>query len=628
MAQRPPTQRVVVRRLLVVVVALVPLYGWVTMAGAHSFLVSTSPFQGQRLDSAPEVLVLEFSEAVDLESVRLELQAADGGEVRRLEPELEGGGLAVRAAVGPTDDGVYVVAWEARSAVDGHGSLGEFAFAVGAGAGSVPSSTQSEPTDPATLVASWLFTAGLAAFLGAAVIRASGGDQAVGPGERDLLRRAARPGLAVALGGVGVAALVGRSDLVALSVVAQLLLMIALIVVGLGRGWRWPILASVAAGAVWATRSHGAGDGLVGWAIDFVHLIAGSAWLGSLVLVVIVGWRLRREGESWLPVVRTYARPALGLVLVLGSAGIVGAVRLVPSWSQLWSTTYGRVVVVKLLLFAGAALAALLARRRGLGGDRPRLARRVMSAEAVLVLGAAGLAGLLVAGAPPLPPAAAEQLLGPPPLGDDVARDAGLAGQLNVEIASDGQRLDISVFGPSGPLAGTQLDVSVQGPRGEIADLAPRPCGAGCFTLALGLEPGATSVAVTATASDLTGGYFEGRLRWPPGDREPDRLASLVARMRQVPELTLTEQVDSGPGSVSAPGTFTIDGDAFVNAEPWAAANLEQVWFREGDPDRLTLYVPGSQIFAQLELDPEGRIATERLVTPGHLITREFQYLP
>lgn len=604
------------------VVSIAVVGSWALPAGAHSFLVSTSPSQGERLTSSPEAIVLEFSERVDLRSVILELQALSGRIEQTLRPELRHGGLAVRAPVTALDDGVYVVAWQALSAVDGHGSSGEFAFSVGDGAGPLPVSDQSEPIDRPSLASAWLFSGGLAGMLGAAVLSVVGIAE---PGSRPM-RRVGRLGLLGSLAGVALAAVTADdSKLLGLLIVAQLLL-VALALIGLRKGLRWSGAAAVAAAAVWSLRSHGATDGAVGWLVDFVHLVAGTAWLGSLVLTVVVGWRDHRAGRGWLVAVRRYARPGLGFVLVLGVAGTLGAVRLVPTWSQLWETAYGRVVAAKVALFVLAGAGALLARWRGLGMERPRLTRWVMTGEAALVVTATVLGGLLSAGAPPLPAGASDQLLGPLPLGPDVVRDAGLAGQLNVELASDGGRLDISVFGPSGPVPGTDVDVVVTTPAGGASDLVPRPCGTGCFTQSLDLGAGTTSVAVSASSPEgYAGGYFEGTLEWPPGERRPDLLEEVVDRMRQVPEFALTETVDSGPGSVVTPATFAIDGGQFVDLQPYAAANLEQVWFRPGR-DELTLYLPGSQIFVELELDDSGRIAAERLVTSGHVITREFEY--
>ena len=619
----PRRSRLLLRGVFLTVAALLlascAVLAWAQHAGAHSFLVSTNPSQGQRLASSPDSVVLEFTEAVDVGTASMELHLPSGEVVEELVPELARGGQAVRASVPLLDDAIYVVSWQALSAVDGHGSSGEFAFAVGVASGDVPASNQSERLEGWSLLATWLFTGGLAAALGSFLLAAVGADRF------DLVHRVARPGLVVALVGVAAAAISAGSGMVVLVVVAQMLLA-GLVLIGLTGRWWWATVAVVAAAAAWSTRSHGAGDGWVGWIIDFLHLAAGSAWAGSLALVVVVGWLLRRDDRPWLPVVQGYARPALGLVVVLGAAGTAGAVRLVPGWSELWATGYGRAVAAKVLLFTGALIAAAMVRWRGLGGGRPGLARLVMSVEVVLVVAAMGLAGMLAAGAPPQPAGAAERLLGPPPLDGSVARDAGLAGQLNVEVASNGERLQVNVFGPSGPVADTDVQVVVSRPDGVSTDLSPRPCGTGCFTQALDLGTGKSVVAVTASAADVVGGTFRGDLYRPPGPRRPDRLRALVERMRQIPELTLTETVDSGPGSVVRPATFVVDGEYLMAAEPYAGANVERVWVLPGEPERLRLYLPGSNIFAEIQLDEDGRMSQARLVTPGHLITRRFRY--
>lgn len=314
------------------------------------------------------------------------------------------------------------------------------------------------------------------------------------------------------------------------------------------------------------------------------------------------------------------------LVLVLGTTGTVAALSLIPGWEQLWSTSYGRILVLKIMVFGAALVAALAARRWGLRRSHAALARRAMSAEGILVVAAIALAGVLASGAPPQDAATAEQLLGPVPLSSQVTRDAGLAGQLNVEVSSDRERLDIRIFGPSGTPPGTDIQAVLTEPAGRSLDLKPRPCGSGCFTQAVNLKLGSSRVTVTASAPEWTGGEFPATLHWPPGEHSPNRLQDLVTKMRSVPELTVIETVDSGPGSVVEPHTITVTGDQFIDAEPYAGANLDEVWILPGSPERLRLYLPGSQISAFLEPDSQGRIARARLITPGHEITRQFSY--
>jgi hypothetical protein len=94
--------------------------------------------------------------------------------------------------------------------------------------------------------------------------------------------------------------------------------------------------------------------------------------------------------------------------------------------------------------------------------------------------------------------------------------------------------------------------------------------------------------------------------------------------MRRVPELTVVETTTSGPGAEGNPGAFTLSGAELMAAEPYTGANVDDV--RLVGEGQLTLYLPGEQIFAVLELDQAGRLDLARMVTPGHEIRREFSY--
>jgi len=588
---------------------------------AHSFLVATSPAQGERLATPPEAIVLDFSERVDPASATVAVRTADDRSMTVGDVELSGDGLEVRARAGGLGDGIYVVAWQALSAVDGHGTSGEFAFAVGNAAGAIPAPVTSSPTSTLGVVAAWLFFVGIALAAGALVLRAVAAGLSWSPGPMVV-----RTGVVTAMAGAAIELVRTDSDELLLLLCVQALAA-ALLAVSLARVWVGPaVLLAVAAG-LWSARSHGASThGVLGWSIDFVHLVVGTAWAGSLVLTVWTGWRLRRRREPWLPLVHTYAGPALGFVIALGIAGVVASVELLPSWAALFDTGYGRLIILKAALFAAAIALAAAGRQRGLRAQRPNRLRRTMTAEGLVVVGALTAAAVLVNGAPPQPASAASELLGPPPLAGPVTRDAGLAGQLNVEVAADGERLDVRVFAPSGPVRDTDVDVTTQAPDGATSDLVPRPCGPGCYTQSLALGAGVTTVTVTAAAPDWTGGDYEAQLTWPPGTPAADLLGRIVARMRRIPQLTVTETVTSGPGSRVAPATATISGEAFIAAEPYAGANLDDVYLLPGEPQRLALYLPGSQIYATLQLDDAGRIAAARLVTRGHEITRTFSY--
>lgn len=619
----------VARRALLGSVAVgAVLWLFASPARAHSFLVGTDPAQGERLAAAPSALVLEFSEAVDLATVGVQMTASGGAGVEVGSPEPHAGGLAIRGSLPEVVDGIYVVAWAARSAVDGHGSSGEFAFAVGDVRGVVPAGTATTRGGPWSMAAGWAFFAGYAAAAGGLVIAWLWGSD-TGPLGR-WVRPVVRLGLLVALAGAAtawVALPVGGSTSASLLALATMwLLALAALLYGVTSAPFAPLAVVFAAAATWSARSHAAAsDGLLGGTVDFIHLAVGGLWAGLLVVVTAQVWVARRRELPVVPVVRRYARVALWLVVVLAVAGVASALQLLTGWSDLVDTAYGRLILVKTALFGVAVALAALARWRGLARHRLGVLRRAVTIESVVVALVLVLAGVLVGVAPPLPASAAAALLGLEPLEGTIVRDAGLAGQLNVEVATDGRRLDITVFAPSAAVPGTEIEAALSTPGRAEDSLAPRPCGPGCFTQALRAKPGVTMVRVDVTAPGWTGGSFEASLAWPPGSVADGRLDTVLAAMRSIPTLELTETTSSGPGSVVRPLTFTLTGARFVAAEPYAGGNVE-ARSAPGDPDTLQLYLPGSRIFVVLRLDDRDRITAARLVTPGHEIERTFRY--
>jgi putative copper export protein len=89
---------------------------------------------------------------------------------------------------------------------------------------------------------------------------------------------------------------------------------------------------------------------------DFLHLLSASAWVAGLLLLPILGRRARQAGarEEFLPLVRRFSLLAGAAVYVLGFTGIFGAFVELPGLQSLWTSPYGRVLSVKLALFAVA----------------------------------------------------------------------------------------------------------------------------------------------------------------------------------------------------------------------------------------------------------------------------------
>jgi copper resistance protein D len=135
---------------------------------------------------------------------------------------------------------------------------------------------------------------------------------------------------------------------------------------------RWLALASalgLAAGIAWTGHAGGTpGDlGSVHLAADIVHLWAASAWIGGLVLLALLLIVARRQQDAvWrafeLNAVRRFSTLGIVGVASLTLSGLVNAWILVGSWHGLVVTDYGRLLSIKLVVFA-AMLAFAAANR-------------------------------------------------------------------------------------------------------------------------------------------------------------------------------------------------------------------------------------------------------------------------
>jgi copper transport protein len=135
--------------------------------------------------------------------------------------------------------------------------------------------------------------------------------------------------------------------------------------------------------------------------VDMLHLLGMAAWIGGLVL--LVGAVLpRREPDELRTVLPVFSRVAFASVVVLALSGAYEAWRGVGTIHAIFTTTYGWLVVVKVILFAGLlALGNLsrvaIARRLGPTSEQPERVRRAVLVEIVLAIGVLAATGVLVA---------------------------------------------------------------------------------------------------------------------------------------------------------------------------------------------------------------------------------------
>jgi copper transport protein len=149
----------------------------------------------------------------------------------------------------------------------------------------------------------------------------------------------------------------------------------------------------------------------IGLFLHGLHQLGGGAWLGTLTLVVAAGYGGTRSlGEEErnrviATLVHSYSPVALGGVGVAVLAGLAMAYGYLGSLNALWSSNYGRTLLVKtLLLVLTATLGAYNWKRlRPALGDSAASSRLYRSATLELVLGALLLGATAVLVAMPAP---------------------------------------------------------------------------------------------------------------------------------------------------------------------------------------------------------------------------------
>jgi putative copper resistance protein D len=146
------------------------------------------------------------------------------------------------------------------------------------------------------------------------------------------------------------------------------------------RRWRTSRMASgiktaLAAGLVGslAWSGHGGADeganGIIHVVADVLHLIAAAAWLGALVPLAVLfvsAWHSRDARDAALTLAATLRFSTLGVISVatLLTTGVVNTWFLAGSIPALVGTDYGRLLLVKIALFAAMVGLASINRRR------------------------------------------------------------------------------------------------------------------------------------------------------------------------------------------------------------------------------------------------------------------------
>lgn len=618
--------------LLVGSVVLI-LFGTAIPASAHPTLLSTDPEAGYSVGTAPKTVTMVFDEAVSVESRGVRLQEDRGHAVRTSEVRVEQDRR--RLVISVLDDlgpGRYEVHWRV-TAQDGDVVDASFDFAVAGSSASLRGRGQAVTADfPLVGLLRWLFLVSVVALLGGVV------------GER--IARRTVPGAVVPRSIVRPAAFVGM--LAVAGLVIQLIattnglgragyLLVAEIVglaaiVALGNRARWWLLVPPGVLVIMAEalRNHVGGQrGVAGALLLAVHLAAVAVWLGALTHLLRVA-RANRGGT--MDAFKLYSKLALWLVLVVAASGTVAALLLIPSLHALTGTTYGRTLIVKLVLVVAVVVLAWIGRRHL--RRRPPSLPMATRAEAAIMIAVVGVTAVLVT--LPTPAPATADLGYPTPATGPAIRLGTLAGQIEVGVTASENRLEIRLRVPD---ANNDLNEHRQpayrvsgrvSPPGRPASTIPlQACGPGCFLGPVAWSNGTSYVDLRVETADWQGGAAVFPIRWVPTIAR-DVLPRVRAAMAAQTSLRLMESVTSDT-SRPAPKAqaITVSGREFLESEPYGSPPDPPTVVLETVSGRQTIAfgLPAEGIYVELELDTSYRILSEKLTAPKHLTRRTFSYL-
>ncbi len=510
-------------------------------AAAHATLLRTVPANGAVLDRAPSAVHVEFDDGIRLASGNAAVANSNGASVLGGAPGTKGHVLTIPLRSGLAK-GAYSVRWSIVSD-DGHREEGLVAFAIGhggpaprsvlgasaglgwvsfalralyylgllAGAGAaffgvamrgIASSRLRRP------LAHLLFFSLLATFLGASAIV-----HAAPPGTRYAL--VLKVALTISLVGGAAAALAPTYPaLLAAAGLSAIVLLAA------------PTLSGHA-----LDRDQPRGLAAV---VDLAHSASAAVWFGGLLALVFVVPSAVDESER-RAIARRFSTIALASVIVLGVTGLGRAITELSAVNQIWSTSYGRALMIKTALFV-PLLGVGWVNRSLLAGAFARLRRSVLIEITVItaIIGVVGVLtdlrpGKLVSHA--VAPLAVAQAPGPPPLPPAPAVvDGRELGTLAVTVARQPAQATVTLLGSDGTAA-TGRSVQIDG-------RPTQSCGPGCYRAPVGA---AGLLRVRVGIRTLT---FDLPARAPDGRAE---LARVTHAFRNAKTIVFDETLASTP---------------------------------------------------------------------------------
>jgi copper transport protein len=525
---------------------------------AHATLLSTTPQNGAVLGTAPQQVTVRFDDTVDVRGGNEVVSNTTGASVLA-GPAVVRGHTLVLPLRPKLANGAYSARWSIVSD-DGHAEEGVIAFAVGAGSAS-PTSVlgASVPLTWNDILLRTLYYLGLLVGGGAAIfgliLRRLLGDRL----RRPLAHLLFFSLLFAFLGGSSI--LHGAPPGTRFDVVMKIAVTVALVGgAAAALAPSVPRLLPVATACALALMAaptlsgHAFDPGqprYISVVADLAHLVAAGTWFGGLAALVYVVPRATTDEGERRTAAHLFSSVALSAVIVIGATGLARALTELSAVSQIWTTSYGRALIVKTAIFVPLLGVGWLNRSRLLDAF-PRL-RRSARLELVAILGIVVAVAILTELRPgkdvsraasatvtaaPLPPAL-------PPA--DAVVGARELGSLAVAVAREPSRTEVTLLGPDG--------TGVNGRNVRIDNAATVTCGAGCYSAS---TPSTGALRVSVGGKQLV---------FAIPSSAPDAVALLdrvTTRYRHSKTIVFDEHLASSPTasettrfSVVAPHTLT-----------------------------------------------------------------------
>jgi copper transport protein len=520
------------RRLAGLILALTVLFGFTDSAFAHASLLRSSPGDGSMVASAPARFELVFNEPVS--PLVLKLVTPAGEAIALGDAILNGATLSIEAPPG-LGNGTHALSWRVVSA-DGHPIAGTVVFSIGArSAGAIPdlADTVDWPVRIAFWAAKVLLYTGLfigvggtffVIWIGGACARLTGVAMLLG-----FLAAAVSSGLqgadalGASLGGLserivwqtGYATSYGSTALIAAGALVAGLVALSL---GGSAAKVLSLLALVGVGAALAASGHASAADprwLTRPAV-FLHGVGIAFWAGALIPL---GAALASPGAPGGAALRRFSQIAPFAVLLLIAAGIALAVVQLRSIYALWTTAYGNVFLVKMMLLVPLFVLAVLNRycltQPAVGGDAAATGtlRRSIFCEMLLFLAIFGVAASWRFTPPPraLAEAAAEPAaihIHTEKAMADLTITPGRVGPITVSM--------VIMTGDFGPLPAKEVTLTIANPVAgiePITRLATQPGDGTWQVTALPIPaPGRWLVRIDILISDFEMARLEGEI--------------------------------------------------------------------------------------------------------------------